>query len=482
VATIRQRRPGVWEVRVFTGDDEQGRPTQTSTTVRGAKRDAQRVAAELERRPSNTGGRTVAELLDAWLDVNEGHWSATTKRDERGRAQRIVEDPLGKKSLAKLGVADVERWHARLRKRGVGEAAIRNRHNTLRAALGQAERWGWVPNNVASLARLRAPKKAPRGSMTHEDVTAVLAAARVIDPAAELALRLAAVGGLRRSEIAALRWDDVVDGRLVVDSAVEVVRFDDGRSTIRRDAPSKTANRRALALDAATLAMIDAQRAEREIAGPWMFGLDTEPPNPDRIGWWWSRARSMSGIDSRWRLHDLRHWTATASIRAGTDVRTVAGRLGHANPAMTLRVYAHAVEEADREVADHLGNILSREDVDLERGVAQPVGQSTRMDVLSRFEVDAETIADFCRRNGIRRLSVFGSALRDDFTPESDIDLLVEFEPDQAVSLLDMSRMERELEAVIPNRRVDLRTAGDLGRRFRDRVIAEAQAVYDAAA
>jgi predicted nucleotidyltransferase len=104
------------------------------------------------------------------------------------------------------------------------------------------------------------------------------------------------------------------------------------------------------------------------------------------------------------------------------------------------------------------------------------------MGVLGRVGANPWVIADFCRRNGISRRAVFGSALRDDFTPDSDVDLLVEFECGQKVSLFDMARMEMELEKIIHDHRVDLRTAGDLSHRFRDRVVAEAEPVYDAAA
>jgi integrase len=89
-----------------------------------------------------------------------------------------------------------------------------------------------------------------------------------------------------------------------------------------------------------------------------MFGLGAEPVSPDRIGYWWRRARALAGIDPKWRLHDLRHWSATVAIGQGPDVRAVAGRLGHANPAMTLRVYAHAVAAADQAVASSLGEAL----------------------------------------------------------------------------------------------------------------------------
>jgi hypothetical protein len=71
VATIRQRRPGIWEIRVFTGRDQAGRPTQFSKTVRGTEREAQRVAASLEARPPSTaGGRTVADVVAALREIN----------------------------------------------------------------------------------------------------------------------------------------------------------------------------------------------------------------------------------------------------------------------------------------------------------------------------------------------------------------------------------------------------------------------------
>jgi integrase len=124
----------VWEVRVFTGRDAQGRPTQVSRTVRGTKKDARRVAAELTLKPSHSAGRTVTQLVDSWLELNEARWGPATLRDQRSRAELIKSDPLAKMALARLSVADVDRWHTRLRKAGVGEAGIRNRHVVLRAA------------------------------------------------------------------------------------------------------------------------------------------------------------------------------------------------------------------------------------------------------------------------------------------------------------------------------------------------------------
>ena len=244
-----------------------------------------------------------------------------------------------------------------MRRSGLRDAGIKNQHGVLRAALSQALRWGWVSTNVASLARLRSTKTQRRDVMTLDEVRAVMAAAATIDPAAALMLRIAAVSGARRAELAALQWTDLSDMMLTIDSAIEVASRGGGKPELR-DAATKTATTRSITLDPDTVAAIEALRTEREPYGPWMFGLGPELVSPDRIGWWWKRARTLAGIDAAWRLHDLRHWSATVAIGQGHDVRTVAGRLGHANPAMTLRVYAHAFAAADHSVAAGLGDLL----------------------------------------------------------------------------------------------------------------------------
>lgn len=88
------------------------------------------------------------------------------------------------------------------------------------------------------------------------------------------------------------------------------------------------------------------------------------------------------------------------------------------------------------------------------------------------------SLAQFCQRHHIRRLSVFGSVLRDDFCPDSDIDFLVEFEPDHIPGLIRLAGMELELSELI-HRKADLRTPRDLSRYFRDEVLQSAIVQYD---
>lgn len=95
------------------------------------------------------------------------------------------------------------------------------------------------------------------------------------------------------------------------------------------------------------------------------------------------------------------------------------------------------------------------------------------------LSLDRDAIARFCRRHHVRRLALFGSALRDDFGPDSDLDVLVEFEPGH-VPGFGFFAMQDELSELL-HRQVDLNTPGFLSRHFRDQVLAEAEVLYDAA-
>lgn len=95
------------------------------------------------------------------------------------------------------------------------------------------------------------------------------------------------------------------------------------------------------------------------------------------------------------------------------------------------------------------------------------------------IQIPTSAVADFCDRYAVRRLSLFGSVLRDDFGPESDIDVLVEFQAHATVGLLRMAAMELELSGLL-GRKVDLRTPPELSRYFREKVLATAELVYAA--
>ena len=156
VATLRERSPG----RVAGEGVHRSRRRGPAHAGRGhrvgTKRDTLRAAANLESAPQRgAAGRTVGDVLQAWLEHKEGSYTPASLRDQTGRVRMIEADPIAKVAVARLGVADVDRWLTRMRRAGVGDAAAHNRHTALRAALHQAVVWGWITSNPAALTRVQ---------------------------------------------------------------------------------------------------------------------------------------------------------------------------------------------------------------------------------------------------------------------------------------------------------------------------------------
>ncbi|MBU1701166.1 MAG: nucleotidyltransferase family protein [Candidatus Eisenbacteria bacterium] len=99
---------------------------------------------------------------------------------------------------------------------------------------------------------------------------------------------------------------------------------------------------------------------------------------------------------------------------------------------------------------------------------------------MARVQIDKLAIADICRKYRISRLALFGSVLRDDFGPESDIDVLVEFEPGHVPGFFGLHRIEKEIALLFDNRRIDLLTFRSLNPRLKDQILAEAEIQYAA--
>ena len=108
------------------------------------------------------------------------------------------------------------------------------------------------------------------------------------------------------------------------------------------------------------------------------------------------------------------------------------------------------------------------------KSMNNPAISATADRIRQRVNAPEGQLAAFCQRYHIKSLAIFGSVLREDFRPDSDIDVLVEFQPGCTPGLLKLASMESELSLLFANRKVDLRTSQDLSHHFRDRVVSEA--------
>jgi integrase len=367
------RRGNAWRVHVYLGADARtGKQRYLTRTVRGTKRDAEKVRAELVTQAvggkfGETAAGTVADITERWLEHVEPDISPATASAYRVYLRNWIVPRLGERKVDRLRPADLDRFYASVRKH-LSAASVLKVHSILRAALGQAVRWQMITDNPATHATPPRVTRPPVQAPTPDDVARLLAAAHAEDPEFALYLRLAAVTGARRGELCALRWDDLdlEDGQVVVARSLTV--GDKGLIEKR----TKTDRVRRLALDDVTVAAL---REQQRFAGEraracdvdlspkaYVFARDPEGKEPWRpdsgATGRFMRLRDQLGFKGI-RLHDLRHYVATHLLEAGVPVRAVSERLGHANATTTLGIYAHAVPATDQRSADLLGDLLA---------------------------------------------------------------------------------------------------------------------------
>jgi integrase len=371
--------PGVWRLRVYVGRNAKGSPIQRSKTIRAperkpgagtrlADREIAKMIAEASKGSTATGTETVGQLLDRFLEHAESLGrSPTTLREHRRTIETTLRPELGRIKLAKLTAADLDRLYARLTARGLKATSVRRIHAVIGAALRQAERWDLVDRNVAHRASPPPVHAAEIAAPSPDEVQRIIEAAEATEPALAGLLLLAALTGARRGELCALRWSDVdwQAGTLRVARSIYEAA---GGGWGEKD--TKTHQVRRIGLDELGLeilrrhrAQVDALASELGVTlAPDAFVFSRspaglEPIRPDVVSKFTKRVAVKAGVDTH--LHSLRHFSATQAIAAGFDAVTVSTRLGHADPSITLRVYSHAVEQRDRELAASLGRTLA---------------------------------------------------------------------------------------------------------------------------
>lgn len=358
--------PGVPRTRPITG-----KPRQISKTVRGSAKAADEALRDLidKQAPRADGmGVSLSQLLDRWLvDCERLDLSPTTMRTYRSQIKSTIRPALGKVPLTRLSAKHLDDLYGTMKKAGKAPKTIRNHHAIISAALHQAVRWGWVRTNVAEQAKPPRVSQKRVKAPSVDQVRSIIEAAEERDPRLAALLMLGALTGMRRGELCALRWSDVdlELGDLEVSRSVVVVPGGLAEKT------TKTDRFRPVALDEVGVALLLHYRARCDewakesgaalAEDAFVFSplVDcTTPFRPDNVTSFFIRIRDGLGFRNV-RLHDIRHFNATQLIGEGVDVRTVAGRLGHSDPSLTLRVYSHFIEERDRAAAAVIGRVLS---------------------------------------------------------------------------------------------------------------------------
>lgn len=366
-------------------DPDTGKRRQMSRVVQAkGQKEAQDMLAAFIREigtgavASGTRARTVAELLERWYANVRGQVEPNTARSWRYILDSyLLPSDLAGMKLAKVTAADLDTLYRRLETSGsrtgkkLSAATVRKVHVVCRLAFGQAVAWTWLATNPALTAK---PPKVVKGEDATPDTDAakkLIAAAWKNDEQWGLFLRLCATLGARRGEVCGLRYDsvDLTAGTVTIRWTVK-----EGADGLVVAPRAKTeSSLRTVRVDARTVQLLEKHlRWQKERA--LKFGV-----HPAANGFVFSDAADCSRpwhphvVTTRFRrlrvalkmgdvkLHSLRHYAATQMLADGLDARTVAGRLGHANPHETLNRYARFLPARDQAAADLLARLLDEE-------------------------------------------------------------------------------------------------------------------------
>ncbi len=388
---MREKRRGVWELRVRVGRDPvTGQYRQVSRTVHGGRRQAEDALrdflreTEEARAPSTKG--TFGYLLSRWLEHVGPDLSKTTVKGYRVNVAKLTE-ALGTVPLDELTTEHLDLFYAHLRDEGrvvrlkgngragqpgLSSASIERVHACARAALNQGRRWGWITVNPAvdTVTATRRSRRRRVDPPPLADLAAIVAVADSRDPGMGLLFRVAAAIGARRGELCGLRWRHV---NLEAGTITVVSTIIEGDAGPEEKPDTKGHDPRTITLDAPTAGLLVAHRAGMEqraremsdagrlAADAFVFSRSPDgvtPLRPDHVTGAFIRCRKAAGVDPKYRLHDLRHLNASLLLASGMDVAVVSHRLGHARTSTTQDIYAHQMPGRDREAADVLGRLL----------------------------------------------------------------------------------------------------------------------------
>ena len=368
--SARERSKGSWELRYDGPPDASGKPTKAYETVRGSRRDAERTLRQRLGMVENGAfvsktKDTVAEFLWKWMDAYAAtHTTPRTQQGYRGNIKRIA-TVIGAIQLQALQPGHVQGMYAEFLERGLSARTVLHTHRVLREALAHAVKWGLLLRNPADAVDPPRPERKTLEMWDTETIHAFLKAT-VGSPFGDL-YHLAVLTGMRRSELAGLKWEyvDLDSGKL---SVVVTLQRITGKGLVEGQ-PKTGRSRRVIALSPITVTLlheIRRQQIENQLkAGPawrntgYVFTqVDGSAIDPDRISRNFARAVRDSGLPHI-TLHGLRHAHATLLLSAGVHPKVVSERLGHSNIAITMDTYSHVLPDLQESAAQAIDEQLS---------------------------------------------------------------------------------------------------------------------------
>ena len=353
--SIRERGKGNWEISIPLPEGADGKRRRHVETVKGKKTDAERRKRELL--TAMDGGEldrsafTLGQWLDEWLA------SPSTTRDlklrsierYRGVTRLHIIPAIGAVKLANIKPRHVQDLYDAVLEKGKGSATIQTCRQVLKSALDWAMVNGEIQSNPTGYAKMPKREIERVNIPTLDDVESILALAYRQDHYLYGAMWLAAYCGMRRGEIMGLRWQnvDLLNGQIRV---CEQRTVSETQGVITETPKSKSSGR-VIEIDADTVTVLTEQRrAMLDDSGLVFTTPKGLPVHPNLL----SRAVADLGraVGVKVHLHEFRHFHASLLMSMGMNPAQISERLGHANTAVTLSVYSHAIPGQGQQLAD----------------------------------------------------------------------------------------------------------------------------------
>jgi len=370
--SITQRTKGSWQLRYDGPEDATGRRKQVNETLRGSRKEAERVLRErlLAIETGNYVARnkeTVGQFMESWLEgYAASHTTPRTQVGYRGNVTRYITPCLARVQLQALTPRHIQDLHKWMLDKGLSNQSVVHAHRTFSKALKDAVSWGIITKNPAVSV------SPPRPERQEVEVWDMATIARFMEASQDSpfheAFMLALHTAMRRSEITGLRWDGVDFSANTIRVTGTLQRVT-GHGLLAGQPKTKT-SRRAIALGSTAIDLLHMIRGKQlalqaelgdlyqNEAGYVFTDERGKPIDSNRLSREFARIVKVAALPHA-TLHGLRHCVASLMLADGASIKTVAEKLGHSNPSLTLDIYSHLLPTIQEQAADALDKRLA---------------------------------------------------------------------------------------------------------------------------
>ena len=372
--SLRQRSKGTWQLRYDAPPDGTGKRRLVSETVKGSKKEAETVLRE-RLAAAESGGyvsrrkETLGRFMESWLtDYAATHTTPKTMMGYKGNVSRYIIPFLGGVTIQSLTPRHVQRLHRWMLDKGLSNQSVLHVHRVLSEALKHAVAWGIITKNPAASVSPPRPEPKEVAVWDMESIRKFMQVSQE-NPFRD-AFMLALYTGMRRSEIAGLRWEGV-DFPASTIRVTETLQRVTGHGLIAGQPKSKT-SRRALDIGQPAVDLLHTVRGRQlalqaelgdlyQNAAGYVFTNEMgKPIDSDRLSREFRKMVRTTGLPPA-TLHSLRHCHASLMLADGASIKTIAERLGHSNPALTLSVYSHLLPGIQKQAVEAFHKRLAEE-------------------------------------------------------------------------------------------------------------------------